>query len=330
MSLKRAIVITGLLLINTMIFSQDPHFSQFYASPLYMAPSFAGASEKTRVTLNYRDQWPKIPGLFVTYSFAADHYLNDLNSGLGVFFMRDDAGDGKISTTNVAGNYSYKLKISDRWYFQPGLKFYYHQYQLDYSKVVFNDQLGFDYTNPTSVEITEDEKVTYVDFGSSLMFYNHKYWIGGMVDHLIKANPSFQDNPNYKPLIYSLYGGLQIPLKKLNFNRSRNSLFAAFHFKSQQQIRQFNLGAYYQKEAFMVGLWYRGIPLIPKTPSNDAVILMLGYSSDNFSIGYSYDATISRLITNTGGAHEISLSYTFSGEDLFNNQEYTPPPCPQL
>lgn len=330
MRMKRVILITGLLLVNTMIFGQDPHFSQFYAAPLYMAPSFAGASEQTRLTLNYRDQWPKVPGVFVTYSFAADHYLQELNSGLGVYFMSDQAGDGKISTTNVAGNYSYKLQLSDRWYFQPGLKFYYHQYQLDYSKVVFNDQLGFDYTNPTSVEINEDENVAYVDFGTSLLFYNHKYWVGGMVDHLIKANPSFQNNPNYKPMRYNVFGGVQMSVDQLRFKRSRHSLYAAFHFKSQQEIQQLNLGGYYRKESFMVGLWYRGIPVIPESPSVDAVILMLGYHSSNFSVGYSYDATISRLITNTGGAHEISLSYTFSGEDLFSNKEYTPPPCPRF
>ncbi len=330
MRITRAILITGLLLVNTMIFGQDPHFSQFYAAPLYMAPSFAGASEQTRITLNYRDQWPKIPGVFVTYSFAADHYLQELNSGLGVYFMSDQAGDGKISTTNIAGNYSYKLQLTDRWYFQPGLKFYYHQYQLDYSKVVFNDQLGFDYTNPTSVEINEDEKIAYVDFGTSLLFYNHKYWVGGMVDHLIKANPSFQNNPNYKPMRYNLFGGVQMSVDQLKFKRSRHSLYAAFHFQSQQKIQQLNVGGYYQKESFMVGLWYRGIPIIPDSPSVDAVILMLGYHSSNFSVGYSYDATISRLITNTGGAHEISLSYMFSGEDLFSNKEYTPPPCPRF
>lgn len=317
-------------MINTAVFGQDPQFSQFYASPLYMAPSFAGASEKTRITLNYRDQWPKIPGVFVTYSFAADHYIQDLNSGLGLLFLKDQAGDGKISTTNVAGNYSYKLKLSDRWYFQPGLKFFYHQYQLDYSKVVFNDQLGFDYTNPTSVEINEDEKFMYFDFGSSVMFYNDRYWAGAMVDHMIKAGPSFQDNPNYKPLKYEVFGGLRVPLGRHSYRRNRHSLFGAFHFKSQQQIHQLDLGAYYQKSSFIIGLWYRGIPIIPEFPSVDAVIFMLGYNNGNFSVGYSYDATISRLITNTGGAHELSLSYVFSAEDLFNMREYTPPPCPHF
>ena len=129
--MRRLVLIAFVLLINGVAFGQDPQFSQFYASPLYMGPSFAGAAGKTRLSLNYRDQWPKLPGVFVTYSFAADHYARELNSGFGLFFMNDQAGDGKINTTNVAGNYSYKIQLSDRWYFQPGIKFFYHQYQID-------------------------------------------------------------------------------------------------------------------------------------------------------------------------------------------------------
>ncbi len=40
--------------------TQDPQFSQFYSSPLYLAPSFAGATDGGRGILNYRDQWPQL------------------------------------------------------------------------------------------------------------------------------------------------------------------------------------------------------------------------------------------------------------------------------
>ena len=328
--MRKLLVIILLVTVHSMVFGQDPQFSQFYSSPLHMAPSFSGASGKTRITLNYRDQWPKLPGVFVTYAAAADHYAKDINSGFGVYFMNDQAGNGKINTTNVAGNYSYNVKLTERWNFRPGIKFYYHQYHIDYSKVVFNDQLGFDYINPTSVEIPQDNRFSYFDFGSSLLFYNNRYWIGGMVDHLIKASPSFNDNPNYKPLKYSLFGGAMIPLERLQYKRDLHSLYTTFHFKQQQNVTQLDVGAYYEKDRFLVGLWYRGIPVLNEKHGSDAIILMLGYQGDSFSVGYSYDATISRLITNTGGAHEISFTYTFSGDDIFNIREYQPLPCPEF
>jgi hypothetical protein len=43
-------------------FGQDPQFTQFYSNPLYQSPSFTGAVLGYRASLNYRDQWPKMPG----------------------------------------------------------------------------------------------------------------------------------------------------------------------------------------------------------------------------------------------------------------------------
>ena len=41
--------------------AQDPQFTQFFANPIYIAPSYAGASTGQRVIVSYRDQWSVIP-----------------------------------------------------------------------------------------------------------------------------------------------------------------------------------------------------------------------------------------------------------------------------
>ena len=48
--------------------------------------------------------------------------------------------------------------------------------------------------------------------------------------------------------------------------------------------------------------------------NNDALSFIVGYVNDEIRIGYSYDFTISRLSTHTGGAHEIALVYEFNQE----------------
>jgi hypothetical protein len=45
--------------------------------------------------------------------------------------------------------------------------------------------------------------------------------------------------------------------------------------------------------------------------AREAFVALLGYRQDNFSIGYSYDMTISNLGLPSGGAHEISIAYLF-------------------
>ena len=66
-----------------------------------------------------------------------------------------------------------------------------------------------------------------------------------------------------------------------------------------------------------MGLKYRGLPFIkkygPGHPNNEAVIVLIGLSYYKFMIAYTFDITISKLkISNTGGAHEVSLVYKFA------------------
>jgi type IX secretion system PorP/SprF family membrane protein len=100
-------------------FCQDPTFSQFYANPLYLAPSFAGATEEYRVALNYRNQWPAIPGVFHTYSISFDKALVNYSSGLGIQAIYDVAGSGDLSTTNIGPAFILMISISMKIAHQP-------------------------------------------------------------------------------------------------------------------------------------------------------------------------------------------------------------------
>ena len=68
---------------------------------LYLSPSFAGATNEYRFAMNYRDQWPSVPGVFNTYSISFDKALTNFNSGIGVLATYDVAGSGNLSTTNI-------------------------------------------------------------------------------------------------------------------------------------------------------------------------------------------------------------------------------------
>ena len=88
-----------LCLLSNNIYGQDPQFSQYYAAPLLIAPSFAGNSLGSRAFMNFRDQWAKLPGAFVTYSVAVDNNFYALNSGFGLVAMRDVAGSAGYGTS---------------------------------------------------------------------------------------------------------------------------------------------------------------------------------------------------------------------------------------
>lgn len=318
-----------LLLLFFQSKGQDAHFSQFYANPLYLSPSFAGSSENTRFVLNYRDQWPNVPGNFITYSFSADHYFKSLKSGMGLIFYSDKAGGGKLTTINVGYLYSYKIPINDKFYLQPGLSAYYYSRKIDYTMLNFSDQFfGSEFIGSTS-EVLPQQKVQHADFAFSCLGYSANYWFGLTFDHLMKVSPVLNTDSRYSAMRFSIYGGTKFTIKKRYRSKKSDAIYAAFNFRQQADIRQLDLGMYYLKSPIMFGIWYRGIPAGNQYASSDALIYLLGFKTKNITISYSYDMTIGQLISKTGGSHEIAISYSISGLNT-SRRRYHQIPCPEL
>ena len=120
--------------------AQDPHFSQFYANPLYLNPALAGSALTPRLTLNYRNQWPSLDANFVTYGAAYDQYLPAINSGIGLSFMTDRAGQGVLVSGGISALYSYRLKINREMFVNFGVKASFFQGRLDWSALQWPDQ----------------------------------------------------------------------------------------------------------------------------------------------------------------------------------------------
>jgi type IX secretion system PorP/SprF family membrane protein len=116
----------------------------------------------------------------------------------------------------------------------------------------------------------------------------------------------------------SFHAGLKIPFAGYTFLGNEidkeKSISPAIHYKHQGKFDQLDLGMYVTYSPLVLGLWYRGLP-IKKYDENinnhESLVFLAGFRQDKFSIGYSYDATISTLGVGSGGAHEISISYLF-------------------
>ncbi len=108
------------------------------------------------------------------------------------------------------------------------------------------------------------------------------------------------------------------------------TLSIALNFQKQANFYQTDVGLYYFKSPLIFGLWYRGIPFMT-SQAGDAIIGLVGFKNDYLHIGYSYDFTISNLITSTAGAHEISLVYEFTSV-AFKSQrrKMRALPCPEF
>jgi type IX secretion system PorP/SprF family membrane protein len=312
--MMRLILISMAVLFTTCSLSsgQDPQFTQFYAAPLYLSPSFAGASGHTRIIMNLRDQWSKLPGDFQTYALSADHYFEKYNSGAGILITRDLAGGGLVNTTNIGLNYNYSFSLNKKWRLSPGIQVYYYIKNINYNRLIFSDQISRDFISPVSIEmerLVSIKPVQHLDFTGSLLAFSDRYWAGFSFDHLIALNKTLVEEGGYIPLRLTINGGGKYYISGASRRSKEESITGAFNFTLQDHFKYLDLGAYYTRSPIQFGLWYRGLPVFSDNPNIGAITAQFGYRANNFIIGYSYDYTISRLMTRTGGAHEISLAY---------------------
>jgi type IX secretion system PorP/SprF family membrane protein len=316
-------------IICTNSFGQDPTFSQFYANPLYLSPSFAGATPEYRIGLNYRNQWPSVPGVFHTYSVSFDKAMPNFNSGIGVLATYDVAGSGDLSTTNIGLLYSYDFNINRDWHIRPGVNFKFYYLGLDINKLIFNSQITGSGTSP-SVTPPPFDNVADVDFTTSVLAYDDRTWAGITVDHLLTPKTSLYGNGEKVPIKINIYGGVQVLKRTRLMMKNQEAFSVAINFQKQGKYYQSDLGMYYFKAPLIFGLWYRGIPLVT-SQAGDAIIGLVGIKTDQLHIGYSYDFTISNLIGSTAGAHEISLVFEFNNLSLGQQRKrYRAIPCPEF
>lgn len=309
MGLRQGCVIAGVLGILGQAMAQDPHFTQFYAAPTYLSPAFAGTTIQSRFVLQFRDQWPAIPGAFVSYNLAADQYLGSLNSGIGLIATRDQAGSGALSTTSVTAQYAYEIRLKHKVFLRPALQIGYASRSVNYSKLIFNDQLARG-GEVATYEHQDGHRNSYSDIGSGLLLFTPQLWFGFALQHMNSPNQSLLESEAALPRQFNMHGGYRVKLRSGGMVRkTAQSFVAAFNYRAQGKFDQLDIGGYYERDPVFAGLWYRGLPLKAYQPgyaNNDAIAVLVGFKAGDWRFGYSYDITISRLALNSGGAHEIT------------------------
>jgi len=325
--MKKIRYIIGLLFVVAalQVNGQDPQFSQFYSSPLYLSPSLAGATGQSRIIANYRNQWANLPNAYTTYAFSFDHYIEDYKSGIGIMALRNQEG-GVYNTTNIGLSYSYSIEASHKLRIRPGLTAAYYNRGINYSNIEFGDQISRNST--ASIEIPETEQINHYDFAFSLLSYYENYWFGVTGDHLLGLSKQFADNDTYPAFKLSVYGGARIKLFESVPSNTDKYISLSFFYKNQAGFNQLDIGTNYEKDPFRIGIWFRGIPAFKETADLNAVVLLVGYTFKDILINYSYDISTSRLLASTGGAHEISIAYTFDMYRNIRRKRAGAVPCP--
>jgi type IX secretion system PorP/SprF family membrane protein len=341
-----------LLFANETVWAQDPLYSQYYAAPMYLNPALTGSSNTPRFTLNYRNQWPGLSANYVTTSFAAEHYIDKYNSGVGLLFTTDNQY-ADLTTTNIGLLYSYNQTITDNISARFGLQTSYNSRGLGnaWDRFTFGDQINSDGTltgglTSDPVAGTDNPKINYLDFSTGTIVYDDNFWVGLGVKHINRPVYNFISSSQdvRLPMLFSLHGGYKffLPDGAIDFGLGNEidkekSISPSFLYEKRGPYQHLDVGCYLTYAPLIMGVWYRGLPIFGQDKSgstrNVAAVFMLGYRQDNITFGYSYDANLLSKLTNTGGAHEISISYQFELDKSSRNyrkKKAKPIPCPKL
>ena len=318
--MKRAIFLT-LVWIGAWatVRAQDPQFSQYYQSPLYLNPGFTGITNQQRATFIHRIQWPNLPQAFSTFAASYDIWVDELRSGFGILATTDKMGSAGWRTTTVNLNYSYKVRLNEKLVFSPGLSFGYGINGLDRSKLSLGDGLEFSGVS-LDPELQRLGNTQYFDFSAGFVLYSKALFFGSAFSHINTPNLSVLNTEARLPMKMVFHGGGRITLNGgIRTVAKPSYLTPSFVYRIQGPASQLDVGVNYHIDPVSVGVWYRGKPFdqsVINTVQQDALIFTMGIYLKNLTVGYSYDFSTSQLSAASGGAHEISLVYEFEAKPL--------------
>lgn len=333
--MKKILLFITLISSGLIIRAQDPHFSQFFSSPLTLNPAYTGKFDGDwRLAANHRDQWPSIPKAYVTTSASFD--VGILKSripkgdvfGIGISGLSDQSADAALKLNYGSLSLSYHKALDEEGYNTIGAGFQatYSSVTLDITKLTFEDQLtqnGF--TNPTSETFANGTNQNYMDINAGMLYsgssdgYNN-YYLGLSLYHINKPSLSFIDKTWNLASRLTIHGGGTFPL---NENLSINpSVIYQMQNKASEFVFGGALAALVNGDetnptSVYFGSWMR---------LNDAIIPYIGLEINGLRIGASYDINTSSLksATSSRGGSEFSLIY------IKRHSEVKGIPCPRF
>ncbi|TAF67810.1 MAG: type IX secretion system membrane protein PorP/SprF [Cytophagales bacterium] len=309
--------------------AQDPHFTQFYASPIYNNAALTGTGEQEgRLLFNYRAQWTNLPGEFFTYHISYDQRLPNFKSNFGIQADFDKAGSAGLRSTSIALSYAYTLSLQEKWRLRAGMQIGYSQKTLNYLQFVFGDQLTNIGTNglPTQDFGFENINANFLDLNAGFALHDERFWIAIAGKHL--NEPTFalgaQGNGQLARR-WVVQGGYKFQFKTgtmLRKNDYNSSVHPAFYWAMQNGAMQLDIGANIVVKPLLMGLWLRGVPI--QSNQYGVVALVGGFKYEYFNFLYCYEFPMSRFARITGAAHEISLrldmDYQYAPKRKFRNR----------
>ncbi len=311
----------------------DPHFSQYYAYPIYLNPALTGAIDGDyRITAIYRDQWSGIDNGFKTPGISADFRTNN-NFNIGVNLMNQSAGGGVFNSLNAYASLAYtgvRFGTNGNHHLTMGISLGAINRRFDQTKFRTGSQwdaaTGYDPTLPNRENLTKPS-ATVFDAGAGLLYFDatpqkkSHIFAGFSAYHLTRpSDPFIAGGTNERlPMRLSAHGGIKIGLSDV-LSITPNVLYMRQGNADEKMVGAYGQLMVNETLDFLVGANYR---------YKDAVSPYVGFYYKDLVIGLNYDVNVSDLGKAGGGANSFEVSLSFTGRKR-SKGETVPFICPRL
>jgi len=322
----RSLLLTLISICSTCIIkAQDPHFSQFFSSPLTLNPAFTGKFDgNVRVAGNYRNQWPTINRAFQTGTVSVDmpilkSVVGEMDRwGVGLMAYSDKGADGAVAFNYVSFSTAYHKALDEDGYKQLGLGLQgtYSNMLITTSKLTFEDQLTINgtFTNPTGETFGNTSlKTSFFDLNAGLLYTSsstdrNNLYAGVSLYHINRPKQNFNSGPVYtlNPRA-TFHAGGYLPTGETS------TLHISALYSTQAGAHETLLGGAMQFAtadlataenpiSVYAGAWMR---------LGDALIPYVGLEFGSLRFGATYDINTSNLkaASQSRGGIELSLIY---------------------
>ena len=330
-NLKNIIALASLM-VSSLSFGQDVHFSQMEYSPINLNPALSGANSALQGVVNYRSQWKSVAVPYKTIGASIDGRFNENKRGKngiiagGLSFFNDQSGDLQVNTTNIKLSAAYHLFLDRTSTLGLGIYGGWGQRSISpndgrwgnqYDGMAFNDALP-------SNETFNSPSFSFLDAGAGLVYTyknsegymtqnNQRQFNGGVAFYHVN-NPTFSFIENSEEKLYMrwslFFNGI------IGIENSRGAFEPGIYFNRQKSSMEILYGGYYRHTItegskvtgrskpffFHIGLFHRW---------GDALVAKSMLEWYEYSVGFAYDINVSSLteVSRAQGGFEVFLRY---------------------
>jgi type IX secretion system PorP/SprF family membrane protein len=324
--------------------AQDKLFTQSFAHPVDLNPSFSGSIEgRYRITMAYRDQWRSIiESPFTTMGLYGDiKIINEKQSddffGAGFSLIADRTAIYNVNQNIISlyGSYHKALNADKQQYLSAGLNFGIAQRNMNYENIYFNDQFnGLDQYSLTTAEILPSNNFAFMDLGLGVSFMTglsdfSDLSLGISVDHIPGSSISFYKHSIDQDIEYpdaTIYRKVTTYVSMELASDEYISVLPRFIWQKEGPHQMISAAALvkfditnYDDKAFHVGGGFRLNQTSSSSLKPTAVYILTAFEIEGLLIGLSHDITTTSLGSLSPGRGAFELSISFTG--LYENDE---------